>query len=388
MKLELQLRPDVLRWARERAGMSMPDLARKVSNITVTKVEEWEKTGVLSFAKAEKLAQVTHTPLGALYLTSPPEEHLPISDFRTRNNTGVEKPSPDLLQVIDDALRRQEWFRLNAIAEGSERLTFVGSMRDNEDVDRAASRIRDACRFDTEYRSLPGTYTDALNRMCDHFEELGVLVMRSGIVGHSTKRKLSVKEFRGFSLSDNYAPLIFINASDSKAAQMFTLAHELVHIWLGVSGVVDIKPFAKNMPPLETFCNSVAAEMLIPRAELKTFWRTVQSTPDAWKEVAKKYKVSSLVALIRLRELDLISESQFATNYASEEERYREWEKPKSSGGNFHDTEAVRTGRRFAKALIGSVLEGRTTYREAFQLFGFHKVETFKHFAKNIDLRS
>ena len=388
MSLELQLRPEVLRWARERAGLSRPDLARKVSNVTATKVEEWEKTGVLTFSRAEKLAQVTHTPLGALYLTSPPEEHLPISDFRTSRNEGIEKPSPDLLQVIDDALRRQEWYRLNAISEGAEPLRFVGSIRISENIDRAASIIRTACRFDSEYRSLPGTYAEALNRMCDRFDELGILVMRTGIVGHSTKRKLSVKEFRGFSLSDNYAPLIFVNASDSKAAQMFTLAHEAVHIWLGVSGVVDIKPFARNIPDLEKFCNSVAAEILIPAAELRTLWRIIHNTTDAWKEVAKKFRVSSLVALIRLRELDLISERQFSMHYASEEERYREFERPKSSGGNFHDTEAVRTGRRFAKALIGSVLEGRTSYREAFQLFGFHKVKTFKNFAKNIDLKN
>ena len=166
--------------------------------------------------------------------------------------------------------------------------------------------------------------------------------MRSGIVGNNTHRQLSVDEFRGFALSDPYAPLVFINSRDSKGAQMFTLAHELVHIWLGVSGVSNLEATYAPNHRIERFCNRVAAEVLVPAIELRTEWPTARTQSRPLASLAQRFKVSSLVLLRRLRDLRFISEAQFERQYADEEKRFQE----------AHDT--VRRRRRLLSYPTGS----------------------------------
>ena len=143
--MKVTLVPQVLRWARERASLSVRELAEKIG-AKPEQVREWEQTGQLSFSRAEKLARVTHTPFGYLYLETPPEEKLPIPDFRTVAGKDVLRPSPDLLDVLSDALRRQDWFRDYLVAYGEEPLSFVGSVKLDQSPDEVAARIRGANR--------------------------------------------------------------------------------------------------------------------------------------------------------------------------------------------------------------------------------------------------
>jgi Zn-dependent peptidase ImmA (M78 family) len=374
----------VLRWARERAGFSVRELAEKIG-AKPEQVRDWEQTGELSFSRAEKLAKVTHTPFGYLYLETPPEEKLPIPDFRTVAAKDVHRPSPDLLDVLYDALRRQDWFRDYLVAYGEEPLSFVGSVKLDDSPDEVAARIKDAIHLDTEVRRSARTWEEALRLQVESMEEAGVLVMRSGIVGNNTHRQLSVDEFRGFALSDPYAPLVFVNSRDSKGAQMFTLAHELVHVWLGVSGVSNLEATYAPNHRVERFCNRVAAELLVPTVELRAEWHTARTQPRPLAGLAQRFKVSSLVLLRRLRDLRFISQTQFERQYSEEEKRFEERAAQSSGGGDFYLTQRTRTGTRFAKALIESVLEGRTTYRDALQLLGIRKIETFNEFVKEMN---
>lgn len=382
--MKVTLVPRVLRWARERAGLSVRQVAEKIG-AKPEQVRSWEESGELTFARAEKLARVTHTPFGYLYLEAPPEEKLPIPDYRTVAGKDVVRPSPDLLDVLSDALRRQDWFRDYLIAYGEEPLPFVGSVKLEESPEETAARIRHSIHLDTGTRSSARTWEEALRSQVEAMEESGVLVMRSGIVGNNTHRQLSVDEFRGFALSDPYAPLIFINSSDSKSAQMFTLAHELVHIWLGVSGVSNLEATYAPNHRIERFCNRVAAEVLVPAAELRVEWQTARTQARPLAGLAHRFKVSSLVLLRRLRDLRFISQAQFERQYAEEEKRFEERAAQSAGGGDFYSTQRTRTGTRFAKALIESVLEGRTTYRDAFQLLGIRKIETFNEFVKEMN---
>ncbi|MBI4025157.1 MAG: hypothetical protein HY360_09260 [Verrucomicrobia bacterium] len=90
--MNLTLQPRVLRWARERADLDAAALAKKVGgSTTAERVEEWERTGKLTCTQARKLAHVTHTPEGFLYLVEPPDDQLPIPDFRTVSNEPVRR---------------------------------------------------------------------------------------------------------------------------------------------------------------------------------------------------------------------------------------------------------------------------------------------------------
>ena len=148
------------------------------------------------------------------------------------------------------------------------------------DIPRVASEIRQTLHFDIGERGQARTWMDALRLFVDLAEKIGILVMVSGVVGSNNKRTLEPEEFRGFTLVDNLAPLIFINARDTKAAQMFTLAHELAHIWVGESGVSDTQAVEKPDEQTERWCNQVAAELLVPLADLQNNYLRGKSTAN------------------------------------------------------------------------------------------------------------
>jgi transcriptional regulator with XRE-family HTH domain len=238
--MNLTLQPTVLRWARERAGLSADRLAAKVKT-RPDRVNAWEQTGELRFKQAEDLARVTHTPFGFLFLPEPPEDQLGIPDFRTLHDGPVERPSPDLLETVQLMQRRQGWMRDYLIEEGAVPLDFVGSVSLNDAPEEIAAHMRRTFGLDDGWAQQQGTWSDALQQFRQRIEAAGILIVINGVVGNNTHRALSVQEFRGFALSDAYAPLVFVNGADAKAAQMFTMAHEVAHLWLGRGGVSNLE---------------------------------------------------------------------------------------------------------------------------------------------------
>jgi Zn-dependent peptidase ImmA (M78 family) len=381
--MQVALVPRVLKWARERADLRQEELARKVG-VKPERVEEWEETGRLAFGQAQRLAKATYTPFGQLYLAAPPEDRLPIPDFRTVGDAEMRRPSPNLIDVLDDTLQRQAWFREYLRADREEPLGFVGSLEIATPIAQAADRVRAVVAFDLGARAQARTWEEALTLQIEKIELSGVLVMRSGIVRNNTHRPLAVEEFRGFALADPIAPLIFLNGRDALAAQMFTLAHELVHLFLGATGVSNLDRTYSLDKPEERFCNQVAAELLVPHAELRAIWPEAQGERDRLAWLVQRFKVSSLVMLRRLSDLGLIDQASFDRLYGNEVARFRAAAEARSSGGDFYRTQRTRSGRRFARALIASTLEGRTPYREAFRLLGISKSGTFNEFARQL----
>lgn len=206
--------------------------------------------------------------------------------------------------------------------------------------------------------------------------------MVSGVVGNNNRRKLDPGEFRGFALSDPLAPLVFINGADAKAAQMFTLAHELAHVWLGVSALSNVEPTSTPTHTIEDWCNRVAAETLVPVAALRQQYRAVPDLPEEARRLAGVFKVSTLVVLRRLHDAGALSRPEMWAAY--EQEVARLLALPRGSGGDFYLTQAARVSKRFARALVTSTLEGRTLYRDAFRLLGFSKLETFRELGRSV----
>jgi Zn-dependent peptidase ImmA (M78 family) len=175
---------------------------------------------------------------------------------------------------------------------------------------------------------------------------------------------------------------VFINGADTKAAQMFTLAHELAHIWLGQSALSDVDPVSAPSNRVEIWCNQVAAELLVPIESLRTAYRSRSQLQEECGRLARHFKVSTLVAMRRLHESDIISRDAMGQACGEEVSRLRAM--PRASGGDFYLTQAVRVSKRFARALVISTLEGHTLHRDAFRLLGFSKFETFRQPGHNL----
>ncbi len=365
------VQPKLLRWARKRAGYKADALARRFP-----KLEEWERGEVRPTLKQlEAFAKATHAPLGFFFLDEPPVERIPIPDFRTIASARIDNPSPDLLDTVYLCQQRQDWYRDFARSTQEPPLDFVGSANLEDDVVETAAAIRRHLGFDLEERRQLATWTDALRRFIELADALGVLVMVSGVVGSNNRRKLDPEEFRGFALADPVAPLIFVNGADTKAAQMFTLAHELAHLWLGESGISNAEARTAPDQTVERWCNRVAAELLAPLENLRSEFDVHADLQDELQRLARRFKASTLVILRRIYDAGLLTRDAMWTAYDAELARLQTLSE--GSGGNFYLTLGARASKRFARAIVTSTLEGRTGFTEAFRLLGVKKMKTF-----------
>lgn len=366
------VRPEMLRWACERAGHDVRDLVPRFPQLPKWERGERQPT----FKQLEAFAKAIHTPFGYLFLSEPPEEPVPIPDFRTVRDARVRRPSPDLLDIVYLCQHRQDWYRDFARAEGEGPLSFVGAANVQDDLVQAAAAIREALGFDLDARRQMPTWTDALRRFIEQADALGVLVMVSGVVGSNNRRKLDPTEFRGFALADPLAPLVFVNGADTKAAQMFTLAHELAHIWLGQTALSDAQPAEAPAQAVERWCNRVAAELLVPLEAFRAEQNQRAELRDELDRLTRRFKVSTLVVLRRMRDAGTLRGDAYWIAYEEEVRRLREL--PKGSGGDFYLTLGARVSKRFARALVVSTLEGQTLYRDAFRMLGIKRDATFR----------
>ncbi|MFO0875269.1 MAG: ImmA/IrrE family metallo-endopeptidase [Phycisphaerales bacterium] len=375
----VSVQPQLLRWACERAGIGVHDLARRFPQLP-----EWERGEKQPTLKQlEAFAKATYTPFGFLFLPVPPQEPLPIPDFRTLKDRPA-RPSPDLLDTIYAMKRRQDWLREERLENETDPLEFVGNARLSDEPAAVGQEMRRTVGLDDGWAGAVRSWQEAVSELRRRIEVLGVMAVINGIVGNNTHRTLDVGEFRGFALTDRHAPLIFINGADSKSAQMFTLAHELAHIWLGSEGE-GISGFEGLLPGdsrVEKFCDQAAAEFLVPARELREHWRDVRSAPDVFERIARLFKVSPIVAGRRAMDLRLVSRETFFGFYNEyvKQERRRTHE---TSGGNFYNNQNTRVGELFATHVLRAAMEGRIGFKEAYELTGL-RGETFQKYARRL----
>lgn len=370
----------ILTWARKRVGY---DIERLVGGkITVAKVIAWESgESYPSEGDAEALAEKLGISYAMLFMKAPPATALPTTpDLRTLSGKPIEKPSVDFLRVLTDTLARQEWCRGDRLDAGAKPLPFVGKFTLADRPSVVAAAMTSVLDLDLSHRSSCNSYEDFLKSLVKMAEQAGILVMRSGVVRHATNRPLNVNEFRGFVLNDSYAPIVFINDTDAKAAQVFTLAHELAHIWIGADGVSDRHPNTKkdSRNAIEVFCDKVAAEFLIPEAAFPSHWRAGTSDEQNMRETARFFKVSTLSALRRAKDLGRLPLPKFFQLVDEQYDHFKrlatqEREKQKRrerKGGNFWASFDLRNSPTFNKALAASLKQERISYSDAASLFG------------------
>lgn len=367
-----KINPAILRWARDRVQMTEEEVARKIGlKEKPERIQAWERgESFPSFRQAQELARVLRIPFGYLFLSQPPLTTLPIADFRTLPEAQRGKLSPELEDVLNDARRKRDWLRERRIETGQEPLAFIGRFSVETPAQTISEDIRSVLNLPTPTARDAKTWEEHLRLLVRRAEQAGIIVLQSGYVGSNTHRTLSVKEFRGFTLSDPYAPLIFLNAKDSVNGRIFTLAHELGHLWTGTSGISNPEAALpqSEQNAVERLCNQVAAELLVPEKLLAERWQDRPITEETIQELAKEFRVSVLVVLIRGYETGLLPARDFQSAYADALQNIQDIatdESRVSGGGNFYRTLQTRNGRLLLGEIAQAVREGTVLYKDA-----------------------
>lgn len=326
-------------------------------------------------------------PLGYLFLSEPPVEKTPIADFRVGRRQPVES-SADLLDTIYLSQRRQAWFEeYLAVSGEAEVLDFVGSARQLS-VASAAADISERLDYSVDKRRELPTAADARRHLSTAFEAIGGLVVLNSMVANNTKRMLNLEEFRGFALQSHTAPLVFVNANDTDNGQVFSLLHEFAHIWRGDEGVSQGgMPWLDERQDVEKWCDAVAAEVAVPGEDLRRSYDPTASLTAQLTRLSNRYLCSTLVILIKLRDVQLIPQAGFNTIYQGEKSRLLQAiaRKPKTSGGsNFYNSQPLRVGRTFSRAVIRDTQRGSTSMTEALRLLSLKNVAMFDKYADSL----
>lgn len=369
---------DMLTWTRERSGISVPDFARRCG-VSEERLLEWESgERKLTFNQAMRFAEKAHVPFGYLFLAKPPEEVLPIPDLRTLEGQGVQRPSAELLDLVKLMMQRQEWYRDYLQQHFAQANPYVGRASYSASVESIVEDIR-AC-LGVEPHPTRGKWDDYYRDLVQRIESLGILVMRQGNLGHHS-RPLNVDEFRGFAIVDEYAPIIFVNHSDALGARLFTLIHELCHIWIGQSGVSDGDTNTHRQE--EVLCNAVAAEFLVPAQEFRALW---QHGSESWEDnlppLEAHFHVSTWALARRALTLNFISQQEYGRYIFEQRMRY---EHRKGSGRpTYYQTKKAQISRQFSHAVVGEALSGQLLLREAGELLGGIKPGKIETFAREL----
>ena len=370
----VDVKRELLEWAIRRSGKTSDDISKSNKNL-----KDWlDGKKKPTLRQLEKFAAATYAPFGYLLLPNPPEEVLPISHFRTLEGH-ASTPSSDLIETIQIISQRQDWMRDRLIADGNDPLEFVGSVKLSDSPTKVAHGMKEKLGMTEEWRYDMDGWEGVLAGMRDAMENVGIYVTVSGVVGNNNRRPLKVKEFRGFVLVDDYAPFVFVNGADSKAAQMFTLAHELAHVWMGRDAVFDLYGLGPANNQTERTCNQIAAELLVPEEELARSWNETADVPKTIRALSRRFKVSKIVVARRALDLGFIDKKTFYDFYS----RLSDMTAKPNRGGNFYANANFRIGKRFAKAVVSAAKEEKTLYRDAYRLTGLDRV-TFEKFAERL----
>ncbi|MCH8066718.1 MAG: ImmA/IrrE family metallo-endopeptidase [Chloroflexi bacterium] len=368
MATEAFITGPMLRWARERDGLSVEDAAKSV-DVTVERVLAWEDGEQRpTLRKAQALAHKLNIPFTYLFLSEPPTEEFPVPDLRTVSGQTPSQPSPELLWIVNDALSKQEWYRAYLLDAGATTVPFIGSFSENTDPLVIAESIRSTLSVDDDMRARATSWDNFLTRFVRQSEAKGVTVLRSGIVGNNTSRTLNVSEFRGFAIVDEIAPLVFVNSRDAKVAQIFSLAHEIAHLWIAESGVSNLNyrmKSAQQPNSIERVCDKVAAEILVPAARFLSLWNNHAELRENLDQLTRIFRVSRFVLLRQAFELGKVGQDDYWAQY---DEFMSQSGRGSDEGGNFYNNLLAKSSARLTEALLTSLAQGSISYREAAQL--------------------
>jgi Zn-dependent peptidase ImmA (M78 family) len=373
------IQPEILTWARETARLSLDDAARAVGLKAAYGVSGAERLAKLEDGKVEpprplleKMAKAYRRPLLVFYLSAPPKKGHRGQDFRTLPGRDLDNPELDAL--IRDIKGRQGLVRSILEDEEEESVDFVGTA--TMDVPAKALAVRVAQRFDIDLRRYRAekTVEAAFSYLRAKIEDGGVFVLLLGNLG-SHHTNIPVEIFRGFAIADKLAPMIVINDQDTKSAWSFTAMHELVHLWLGSTGISGTDTTDK----IEQYCNDVAGEILLPAEELKVF-SDVSSFDTAVKDItafAARWRVSRSMVAFKLYRTGKISHAawsrlnaEFHDDFLAFKQKESEQKKASDNGPDYYVVRRHRIGTALLGLVRRALDDGNLTYTKAGRVLG------------------
>lgn len=358
----------VLKWARESAKMTEEVAASKVV-VSIDRLKAWENGDAFpSISQAQKLAKAYRRPFALFFLPDVPNDFQPLQDFR---KAGSKELSTSSVFIIREIRQKQAWISEVNRENNENKAPFVGrfSLKDNPQI-IAKDILKELNINPLNYKN-----SNPILEWIEKGEAQGIFISRTSFI-HS-RLKLDSSEIQGFAIADNYAPFVFINSDDWNAPQLFTLVHELAHLWIaetGISNEIEPRPSkTKGFNPIELFCNEVAANALMPDEFMEALDSKVFINAKEVFSTAKKIGVSSFALLVRALNLNVISLStyrdlkhlvdvEFKEFLKREEERkIKQKQKEKPGGPNYFLLQVNRNSRLFTQTVLdafrGGVIE-------------------------------
>ena len=359
MSESIPVYPDIMRWARETAGYSIEDVVDKVKrkHVTIKVVQDWENgTASPSYPQLENLAyKIFKRPLALFFFPDPPEEETPRQSFRTLPIQEIDLMQPAILYLIRKAMALRE--NLNELYGGANPANnkiFVDfEIKISDSVSNLAKEVRKYLGSSLNEQYALRSPDDALKYWRNLLEEHGIFIFKDAF---------KEEEFSGFCLYDNVYPIIYINNSQAKNRQIFTLFHELAHLLFRTGGVDlrhddFVQGMSGNNKQIEVFCNKFAGEFLVPSADIQKYLHTTSVDDDLLSSLAKKYSVSREVILRKCLDLGYVGQAFY-------ESRMRGWDpessknKKTSSGGDYYRTQRAYLGDRYIETSFSKYYQG------------------------------
>ena len=355
----------VFKWARESAKMAEEIAAMKIT-VPVEKLREWEEgESFPTIRQAQKLAKAYKRPFALFFLPDIPNDFQPLQDFRI---AGSKELSTSSIFIIREIQQKQGWIS-EVNEENNENIVpFVGRFSLNDSPITVANDILKTLNINPlNYKT-----NNPILEWIDKAESNGIFISRTSFI-HS-RLKLDSNEIQGFAIADNYAPFVFVNSDDWNAPQLFTLIHELAHIWISETGISnEIEPSLKNTEgynQVELFCNEVAANALIPVEFIENLNQKAFANAKEVFKNAKRIGVSSFALLVRALNLRIItlnsykklkveSDFEFSEFLKREaEKKARQKQKEKSGGPNYFLLQLNRNSRLFTQTVLDAFRGG------------------------------
>ncbi|OXU15036.1 XRE family transcriptional regulator [Sedimentisphaera salicampi] len=392
-RVEANITPEVIKWARKTAGYSLEEAAHKIgrSEDEITAWETGEKKPTIP--QARNAAKVYKRSLAVFFLPFPPKDFSTLRDFRKLPADFPRDFSPNLRFLIRQTQNKQSWLREYLIEEGYQPLSFIGSASTSTSPEKLAVKIEKELRLNREEILKCNNSQDALNLWIAQVEKAGIYVFQSGNMQHE---KIDIEEARGFALADKYAPFIFLNAQDAKVAQIFTLAHELAHLWIDQSGISNLLPQGRTLPgmnKIEVFCNSVSGKLILPEEHFYQIWTSLDnslSIKERIENTSTNFKVSKEVVARRLFDLGYLDQklySDLAKQFSQEWFEYKEqYEKKKSTttgGPHPYLLKVINNGRNFSRTVLAAYQGGNLSGKDTSRILGIklNKLSKFASYA-------